>query len=151
MFGLAHACLCLRCVVGRRRREVEEGKSGVQKEEVSVCAQGETEATFLRLPTETSIISTCRYVDMKQTPIQAPSRSTWHRSKTQIAQNDRPVRDLICWNGFQQLYFFSLREVDLLFPDCRILATVEAELLSGNLALKTNVSFSWMLFQTREE
>lgn len=71
LFSLANACLCLQCVMGRQRRGVEEEKSGVQKEEVYVCAEGETEATFLRLLTEillTSIISTCWYTDTKQTP-----------------------------------------------------------------------------------
>lgn len=49
----------------------EEEKSGVQKEEVCVCAEGDTAATFLRLPTEiqlTSITSTSRRTDLKQTP-----------------------------------------------------------------------------------
>lgn len=71
MFSLAHACLCLQCVMGRQRRGAVEAKSGAQEEEVYVCAEGETEATFLQLLTEilqTSIISTCRYTDMKQTP-----------------------------------------------------------------------------------
>lgn len=57
MFSLAHACLCLQCVMGRQRRRVveeveEEEKSGVQKEEVCVCTEGDTAATFLRLPAE---------------------------------------------------------------------------------------------------
>ncbi len=77
MFSLAHACLCLQCVMGRQRRgvveeeEEEEEKSGVQKEEVCVCAEGDTAATFLQVPTEiqlTSITSTSRHTDVKQTP-----------------------------------------------------------------------------------
>lgn len=57
MFSLAHACLCLKCVMGSQRRDVvvvvveeekgEEAKSAVHKEKVCVCAEGDAAATFL--------------------------------------------------------------------------------------------------------
>lgn len=49
VFSLAHACLCLQSVMRRQRGEVEEEKSGVQKEEVCVRATQQQHSCDCRL------------------------------------------------------------------------------------------------------